>query len=99
MKANINFDPAVRPVYLHLEPIVQLLLEHGNELARSYRWGEDRTGFHCLLSKGIDFDLVRKEFEIPDFIRLDVENDAIECDITWASIKGNIAPKLLVKKG
>lgn len=91
MKANlVTFDSSVRPVYSHLEPIVDLLLRSGNRLARDYRWGENRTGYFCFLQYPIDFELIESSFELPEFIRLDRENDAIECDQTWASIRGGM---------
>ncbi len=87
-KTKITFGSSVRPVYSHLEPIVDLLLSHGNSLARDYKWGENRTGFYCFLQDAIDFDLVESSFDIPEFIRFDRQNNAIECDKTWVSIRG-----------
>ena len=45
-KRMINFDPRARPVYSHLDPIVDLLLGNGNRLSYEFRWGENRTGFY-----------------------------------------------------
>jgi hypothetical protein len=87
MKRTIAFDSEVRPVYLHLQPLVTLLISAGNVLAREYEWGENRTGYCCLLRRPIDFDLIEAEFDIPDFIRLERGAGAIECDKTWASIR------------
>lgn len=89
-KSEIIFDPTARPVYLHLEPIVDLLLANGNQLSREYRWGENRTGFYCFLKRSLDFDLIERTFELPSFVRLNREEDAIECDRTWATIRGGI---------
>jgi hypothetical protein len=90
MKSQLQLDRDARPVYLHLEPIVDLLLERGNILAHDYRWGENRTGFFCHLKKPIDFALVEASFELPSFILLNRADDSIECDITWATIKGSV---------
>jgi hypothetical protein len=87
-KTQITFDSSVRPVYSHLEPIVDLLLAHGNRFAREYRWGENRSGFYCLFQYPLDFELIENTFELPEFIRLDRQNNAVECDKTWASIRG-----------
>ena len=89
-KATITFDSRVRPVYSHLEPIVDLLLRNGNSLAKDFRWGENRSGFYCFLQAPLDFDLIEKSFVIPESIRLDRENNEINCDHTWASIKGGM---------
>ena len=88
MKTKLLFDPRARPVYSHLEPIVDLLLDHGNALAREYRWGENRTGFYCFLARPIDFKLVEASFDLPSCIRFIGERDTIECDKTWTSIQG-----------
>ncbi len=87
MKPSIHFDLSARPVYSHLEPIVDLLITHGNSLSGDLRWRENRTGFFCVLLNPIDFDLVSATFDIPSFIRFDYENGAIECDQTWSSIR------------
>ena len=92
-KTAIEFDLAARPVYLHLEPIVDFLLKNGNRLARNYKWGENRTGFYCLLQKPLDFDLVENSFEIPDFVKFDRQSNTIECHKTWATIRGAVAGK------
>jgi hypothetical protein len=80
----------MRPEYFHLEPIVDLLLKNGNQLAKTYRWGENRTGFFCFLARPLDFDLIESTFIVPEFVRLDREHDVIECDKKWASIKGSM---------
>jgi hypothetical protein len=91
MPTELVFDPSARPVYSHLEPIVDLLLKEGNELARGYRWGENRTGYYCFLVKPVDFDLIESTFLLPPNVRLDRDEDSVECDVTWASIKGGMA--------
>jgi hypothetical protein len=89
-KIPVDFDPSARPVYSHLEPIVDLLIANGNQLALDYKWGENRTGFYCFMSKALDFDLIENHFSLPNFIRLDRENGVIECDQTWATIRGGM---------
>ena len=91
MANELVFDPAVRPVYAHLEPIVDLLLKSGNKLALPYRWGENRTGYFCFLEKPIDFTLIESAFLLPPNVRLAREEGSVECDTTWASIKGGMA--------
>jgi hypothetical protein len=93
LKKQLRFDPAVRPVYSHLEPIVDFLLATGNSLAREYRWGESRSGFHCLLSQPIDLDKIQASFELPEFIYLNRETGSVECQTTWASITGGVAKR------
>lgn len=96
MVTTISFDPSTRPTYTHLEPIVDLLLQHGNQLARSYRWGENRSGFFCFLAKPIDFDLIESTFVLPETVRLARSEGSVECDVTWATIKGGMAPSAKV---
>ncbi|HVI59377.1 MAG TPA: hypothetical protein VM619_10995 [Luteimonas sp.] len=54
-----------------LDPVVDLLLAHGNRLAETYRWGANPTGYFCLLDQPIDFDLVESSFDVPDTVTLD----------------------------
>nr|WP_199042400.1 hypothetical protein [Dyella sp. ASV24] len=89
-KADIAYNPSIRPVYLHLEPIVDLLLAHGNELSKEYKWGEDRTGFYCALKRPLDFERIETTFNVPSFVRFDRDGDVIECDKTWATIRGGV---------
>lgn len=91
MVTTSSFDSSIRPVYTHLEPIVDLLLQHGNELARPYRWGENRSGFFCFLAKPIDFHLIESTFMLPETVRLERSEGSVECDATWAVIKGGMA--------
>lgn len=77
----------------YLDPIIDFLIEKGNSLSRDYRWGENRTGFFCFLTEEIDFDLIATEFELPSYVRLNKAENLIECDKTWASIKGGV-PKV-----
>jgi len=92
-KKLIVFDDNARPVYLHLDPVVDLLIQNGNKLARDFRWGENRTGFYCFFQKPLDFGLIERSFHIPDFIKLYPQDDAIECDKSWVTIKGGISPR------
>ena len=91
-KKRITFDPQVRPVYSHLEVIVDALLKSGNHLAYEHRWGENRTGPYCHLAKPLDFALIENTFELPPFVRLNRQKDSIECDQSWASIVGSMSP-------
>ncbi len=86
----ISYNVGVRPIYQHLDPIVDLLIEHGNKLSELYRWGENRTGFFCNLLYPIDFDLIERAFDIPDYLILSRTTDTIECNKSWASIAGNM---------
>lgn len=88
---SIRFDRKSLMPYAHLEPLVDFLINNGNSLARSYRWGENRTGYVCFLAEPIDFDLIEKEFSLPSYIRLVRDTDTIECDKSWVSIKGGVA--------
>ena len=51
--------------YQNLEPILHELLLTGNKIATEYRWGQDRTGFFCILRFPIDKALVLSNFELP----------------------------------
>jgi len=58
------------PKYNVLEPILELLLENGNELATDYRWGSNPTGYFCVLKHSIDFELIERTFSLPSSIQV-----------------------------
>ena len=75
------------PDYSHLQPIVDWLLEHGNELAYDFMWGNDRTGYFCHLKKDIDFDGLESNFEFPQSLKIDRDKQMIDCFNTYSVIK------------
>jgi hypothetical protein len=81
------------PVYEHLQPIVDALIQSGNKLARRDRWGSSKEGFVCYLQESIDFTLVRTMFSLPESIILSEQRDLIACSKTWATIYGSISPR------
>jgi hypothetical protein len=76
-------------IYAHLEPIVDALLQSGNNLSRQERWGSTKDGFVCCLEGPIDFALVRRSFALPESIVLVDQKDLISCRKTWATINGS----------
>ena len=88
MKTKLEYVPNNEPPHAHMETLVDLLLNHGNTLAREDRWHHDMAAQICFLSKPIDFDLVESHFELPANVHLTKERDAIECDETWRTIQG-----------
>lgn len=89
-RIEVVFHPDMRPVHAYLEPIVDILVASGNQLAHDYRWGEDRTGFFCHLARPMDFNLIEATFTLPAGIRLDRAGDVLECDLSGATIRGGV---------
>jgi hypothetical protein len=101
---DISKSTSERP-YLHLSPIVKLLLDHGNIVAdtshieKQARLGIPASdgfygtqgGWVCDLGKPIDFDLVRKMFELPEYVSLNEETGSIFCRTSWIEITGRVA--------
>lgn len=82
--------PEGMPDYYHLQPIVDYLVESGNEFCNSFLWGNNRTGYFCHLKKHIDFERMLSVFDIPDSIKIDEEKQTIDCFNTYSLIKGNM---------
>jgi hypothetical protein len=59
------------PRYEVLEPVLNFLISHGNELATPYRWGSNPTGYFAFLKHPIDFELVEAHFDLPPSVMLD----------------------------
>jgi len=87
---KIKIDPypkAGTSDYSHLQPIVDYLIDNGNKSVNSFLWGNNRTGYFCHLQNDIDFDGVKKVFDIPDSIKLDEKSQTIDCFNTYSLIK------------
>jgi hypothetical protein len=101
---DISKSTSERP-YLHLSLIVRLLLQHGNIVAeashieKQARLGIPASdgfygtqgGWVCHLAKPIDFDLVRKIFELPECVSLNEETGSIFCRASWIEITDRVA--------
>ena len=53
-----------------LDPVLDLLLAHGNVLAEEARWISNPTGYLCVVGRPIDFALIEQAFEIPSSVEL-----------------------------
>jgi len=73
--------------YEILEPILNLLLENGNEIKTDYRWGSNPTGYFCILTKDIDFELVEKTFKLPCSVQLMRKYGSIDYGLGTAIIR------------
>lgn len=84
--------------YEHLKPIVRLLLENGNEPSQprgeqktdELGFYKNRDGWICILHYPIDSDLIHRECDLPDSIKLNEKQDTILCERSWIEIRGNI---------
>ncbi len=73
----------------HLHPIVEYLLNNGNETCSDFIWGQNRTGYFCHLKYKINFDLLLSNFRFPETIKIDEENQIIDCLNTYTIIRGD----------
>lgn len=94
-KRRIGADPPPGGAnYAHLVPLVEALLEHGNELAdppsNGGVFGGDQGGPVAFLTKRIDWDWVQETFELPDLVRYDRGDDEIFDHKNWISIRGSV---------
>jgi hypothetical protein len=77
--------------YRHLQPIVDFLATHGNDLTT------DSSGFYltqggwvCDFRYPIDYALVDAAFALPPTVRFGEKVNAILCDRSWVEIRGNV---------
>ena len=73
-------------IYSHLDPVIDLLLDNGNELKHEYRWGSTREGYFCYLAKPIDFKLLYQYFDFDSSIYIIEDKNYIYCDESGAKI-------------
>lgn len=91
-KITINeLPPNDSLCYSHLQPLVDFLLDGGNKSLHPYLWGNDRTGYFCHLQDDIDFEGIRKNFDLPASIKINEKEQTIDCMNTYSLIK-YIAP-------
>jgi len=81
-----EYPASGKPEYAHLQPVVDWLLSHGNELAYDFMWGNNRTGYFCHLKRDIDFEGLEKNFKFPESIVIDKKNQTIDCHNTYSLI-------------
>lgn len=73
----------------HLEPFLSYFETKGAKWEKQKPLLTDRGGAHTLKIKHkIDFDAVRRDFEIPRFIDLAEEYKSIVCRKCWCDIEG-----------
>jgi hypothetical protein len=93
-RRRIGADPEnLHRPFTHLVPLVQALLDHGNELARPPRDGgvfsPSQGGWVAYLRKPIDWQWLQETFELPDLLRYQAEDDEIFDHKHWISILGS----------
>lgn len=76
-----------KPDYSHLEPIVEFLLQQGNESINEYIWGNNRTGYFCHLKHDIDFSNLKSHFDFPESIKINEQEQTIDCQNTYSIIR------------
>lgn len=73
--------------HLHLQPIVDLLVAHGNEVdGGGFR--PPQGGWECTFRDMIDLDLIRRECELPDSISLSQQESSLFDRLSWSVIQG-----------
>jgi hypothetical protein len=99
MKIKIAAEPATGEApYAHLKPIVEALLDAGNEpsppvgghVPNRLGFYQDKDGWCCDLLRPIDFDLLGSRFELPPSLALNREANSISDRRTWVQISGNV---------
>ncbi len=73
--------------YGAFDQVLDLLISQGNELATSYRWGSNPTGYFALLKKPLDFDLLEQSFEFPSCVVLDRRNGLLDYGLGTVTIE------------
>ena len=88
--------PSGEAPYAHLKPIVEALIEAGNEpspvssgrVPDAIGFYQDQDGWRCDLLHPIDFELLRLKFELPPSLSLNYATNSISDDLTWIEISG-----------
>lgn len=82
-------DPDAPAPYATLQPVVDLLLAHGNRYtAAGDGFRLTRDGWICELELPLDFDLLAREVAFPPVVKADPSHDGILDQGTWCLISG-----------
>ena len=72
----------------HLQPVLDVLRENGALIADNGKMHADKGGAYTLkLKSKINFNLLRKEFDLPEFIELSEEYGSVICRRCWCDIE------------
>jgi len=85
--------------FAHLIPIVDELVQAGNELVHKKIFHLDPDGWRCLFKKPIDFNLLERKFNFPNNIELSRQHDSILDINTWVEIRGGFEKIERKRKG
>lgn len=84
--------PGTSP-YEHLLPLVQALIDHGNESSKTGMSGSlfapSQGGYVAYLVDRIDWAWLQTEFELPPNLHYDPEQDEIFDRTNWVSVLGS----------
>lgn len=88
MKKTIVKDYAGegKPIYSHLDIIVDWLLLHGMTQTSPERWMNTPGGWICTLKGNVNFDVLSEVFDFPESIHLDRKNTTIVCLASYSDI-------------
>lgn len=82
-------------VCIHLQPIINLL--ESNQCRFDWKTGviPDRNDGSIFLSVDeIDFDLIKSEIDIPNFVILSPDKERVSCLKCWCSVERKIPGKI-----
>jgi hypothetical protein len=93
-RRHIDAEPSEgQPPYAHLVPLVEALIERGNELAHPPSDGSvfsaNQGGPVAYLRRRIDWEWVQANFDLPELVRYDRREDEIFDHKNWISILGS----------
>lgn len=89
MKTRIESESgdSGRP-YGHLLPVVQFIIDHGNEAFRPELFYNTQDGWRCDFKRPINLDEVENNFDLPDTIIINRKDNVIWCKKSWIEIQG-----------
>ena len=79
--------------YTHLLPLVQALVDHGNQVTlpgpRGELFAPSQGGYVAYLADRIDWAWLHEAFELPETLRYNAERDEIFDSRNWVSVLGS----------
>jgi hypothetical protein len=82
-----KFSPDPDRPFANLLPILDLLLRSGNQtLDGGFILNQD--GWRCRLRDSLDFEAIRRSFQLPNTVNLSERHDSVLDKNSWCSLEG-----------
>lgn len=78
-----------------INDIALFILNSGNPILHHNLFVDERDGFVCKFKDKIEFNSIRSNFDLPNYIELDEKSNSIYDKSSWSIVIGGLEGKML----